>query len=293
MSSIRISNSIFRAIAVLLLVALPASASDIQGAVHSFTSEIPSLPKTLGDVLSANLVHTLGDSSLSSARISGRVYSLAVSSISKDSQEFGIHAQNIALIKARMHLAFVVGQGGIDRKLFRYDDALGNALLAYYQHEISTHGMTGIQTAADIIDGYVLGLAWLDEHTAETLADIVPERGRLDDDYCRFLYRQHAERLFNAGKYTDALPVFRNIHDFRWSDVDAYLDASECFLRTGQPQECIKLLRELRAELDAKMTSRNLQRAGKLFREAGDKKAAAESLRAARKRLHEEQRKGN
>ena len=195
--------------------------------------------------------------------------------------------------KTLRNSAYTPRQGGIDRKLFRYDDALGNALLAYYQHEISAHGMTGIQTAADIIDGYVLGLAWLDEHTAETLADIVPERGRLDDDYCRFLYRQHAERLFSAGKYTDALPVFRNIHDFRWSDVDAYLDASECFLRTGQPQECVKLLRELRAELDAKMTSRNLQRAGKLFRESGDKKAAAESLRAARKRLHEEQRKGN
>lgn len=291
-------NRTFCAVFIILLLTLPVNASDLQGAINSFTSDIPSLPQGLGKALSANIVHVQDGSMLSSVSTSGNIYSLAVIPVRADSDseisaELDLHMKNIALMKARRHLALIIGQGGVDRKLFRYDDALGNALLMYYQAEISGRSIKGIQTAGDTSGGYVFGLAWLDSRTVNTLSENVPERGILDDEYCRFLYRQHAERLFSAGKYSEALPVFRNIHDFRWSDVDAYLDASECFLRTGQPDECVKLLRELRAELGSKMSSRNLQRAGKLFRECGDKHAAAESLREARKRLHEEQRKGN
>ena len=282
----------------LLCLTLPVSASDLQSTISAFTNELHSLPKTLGDSLSANLVREHSGLSASLVSGSGNVYSLVVLPRRGDSEhdisaELEIAAQNRALMQASTRLAFFVGQGGVDRKLFRYDDALGTALLTYYQAEITGHRMSGIQTASDVVDGYVLGLAWLDSRTAGTLSDAIPERGTLDDDYCRFLYRNHAERLFREGKYTEALPVFRNIHEFRWSDVDAYLDASECFLRSGQPEECVKLLRELRAELDGRMSSLHLQRMGRLYREAGDKSSAAEALRSARKRLHEEQRKGN
>ena len=198
------------------------------------------------------------------------------------------------MLEAQSRLAFYLGQSGADRKLFRYDDALGSALLNYYQGRIKANKMRGIETAAGVLDGvkFAAGIARLSSSTADILASCIPSPGTLDDDYCRFLYRKRALLLFKAGHYEEALPVFRNIHDFKWSDVGAYLDASECFLRTGKNDDCTKLLKELIATLENKMSSTDFRRSGNLFRQAGDREAAKDSFQRARKRYHDENRKG-
>ena len=243
-------------------------------------------------------LHFENNSAFSVALHEGSLYSLVVMQVPYDKNpdalaELEVITQNRALLEAQMRLAFYLGQGGVDRNLFRYDDALGTALLTYYSVDIKDKKLRGIQTAASVLDGRnsVAGLAWLSSPTVKILGEHIPENGVLDDDYCKFLYINRALILFEAGNYAEALPVFKNIHDFKWSNVSAYLDASECFLRTGHPEECVKLLKELIISLDEKMTSENLQRAGRLFREAEDKESAKDAFTRARKRYHDENKK--
>ena len=229
----------------------------------------------------------------------GNIYALVIIPVPEDSDsdvssELEISAQDTAILEAQSILAFILGQGGTDRNLFMYDDALGSALLKYYKDGIKSKKLRGIETTAGVLEGgkFAAGVARISSGTAKILGADIPKPGTLDDDYCRYLYRRMALVLFRAGQYEEALPVFRNIHDFRWSDVGAYLDASECFLRTGRAEECVKLLRELSSALDGKMSSADFRRSGNLFREAGDKDSARDSFVRARRRLHDENKKG-
>lgn len=273
---------------------------DFQALSSSFMAGIPFLPSK---IVRENLATGLKSSGNNYASYyyddRGNVYSLVIVPVPDDSDsdvssELGISAQNAALLEAQSRLAFILGQGGTDRNLFMYDDALGSALLKYYQDGISSRKLRGIETAAGVLEGgkFAAGVARISSGTAKILGADIPKPGTLDDDYCRFLYRRRALILFRSGRYEEALPVFRNIHDFRWSDVGAYLDASECFLRTGRAEECVKLLRELSSTLDGKMSSADFRRSGNLFREAGDKASARDSFVRARRRLHDENKKG-
>ena len=269
--------------------------------LKSFISEIPVLSSLeIADELLENL--TFIDEKNQAVSVSKNdkfLCSLVIIPVPEDldsdiAAELDVITQNRALIEAQMRLAFYIGQGGVDRKLFRYDDALGTALLAYYNADIKNKKLRGIETAASVVDKkkFAAGIAWISPETAEIIGNDIPEHGELDDNYCRFLYRNHALILFEANRFEEALPVFKNIHDFKWSDVNAYLDASECFLRTGANEDCIRLLKELILTLNEKMTSENLRRSGTLFREAGDKESAKDSFVRARRRFHDENKKG-
>ncbi|MDR2180481.1 MAG: tetratricopeptide repeat protein [Synergistaceae bacterium] len=177
-----------------------------------------------------------------------------------------------------LHLA---KRGSVNRRRYPDDDALGGALHSYYRSAVGT------QSASDVVQGWVLALVWLKTGATEAVLKAFPaETAELDDRYCAFLY-ERAKWLFDAGNYSEALPVFKHLHDFRWANVGAYLDAAECFLRTGTPEECLKLLKEVMEILGESMSPDAFARTGRLFREAGDREAALSAFRMARERLRQ------
>lgn len=256
---------------------------------------------SLVENLLANLTADRNGRFVSASNQSGGFYSLVLCPIQQDADrdtmsEIEIATRKFASMTARSRLAFYIGHGGVDRNLYRYDDALGKALLSYYtrkelQKRLHEQGITGIETATSIIEGnpeIIIGLAWIAPESSKLIEKDVPELGVLDDEYCRFLYLNRAKGLFQAGKYEEALPLFKNIHDIHWMDVSAYLDAAECFLKIGESKECLTLVKEIRTALNDKMSSKELARAGRLCRTAGDRQAALDAFNQARVRLHEE-----
>jgi tetratricopeptide (TPR) repeat protein len=244
----------------------------------------------------------------------GAVYSLVVSPVRSDSdpdvaRELETSETQLALFRARSNLALHLAKGSVNRKVYRYDDFLGQALLSYH----SRRQIQGIQTAAEIVeleksaspkqasskqasskqkeksaDRYAAALAWLSPDAAKAFENSVPTPEALNEDYCRFLYLRHARILFQAGKYDEALPIFKHIHDLKWADIGAYLDAAECFLKVGEKEESLKLLRELFSLLMEKMSMDELVRTGRLFRAAGDRPAALRVFKTARDRFERE-----
>lgn len=230
---------------------------------------------------------------ISTARSGGAAYALVfrplLRTLPRSSEGMTL---SVAIAKAQNALAIALSGGRVDRLRYPFDDALGTALLSRYTEAFSTR-ISGIQTAGDIITGtggerWAAALAWVTPDVLNSLDKVKIDEAALTDEYCRFLYRELAEKEFRAGRYDEALPMFRNIHDLHWADVNAYLDASECFLRTGAEDDCSKLLRELKDALGDKMSSANFERAGELFMECRADDDAAESFRMARMRYREE-----
>jgi tetratricopeptide (TPR) repeat protein len=230
----------------------------------------------------------------------GAVYSLVISPVPFDSdpdvaQELESSETELALFHARGNLALSLAKDNVNRELYRYGDSLGQALLSYY----TRRELKGIQTAAEVVSvgkeispkrkkgpgRYAIALAWLSSRAAKAFESDVPPQGVLNEDYCRFLYLRRARVLFEAGKYDEALPIFKHIHDLRWADIGAYLDAAECFLKVGEKGEGLRLLQELFSSLKDEMNTEELSRTGRLFRAAGDRSAALRVFKTARERF--------
>jgi tetratricopeptide (TPR) repeat protein len=231
----------------------------------------------------------------------GAVYSLVISPVPFDSdsdvaQELEASETDRALFRARGNLALSLAKDNVNRELYRYGDSLGQALLSYY----TRRELKGIQTAAGVVSTgkeisskrerkepgrYTIALAWLSSDAAKAFESDAPPQGALNEDYCRFLYLRRARVLFETGKYDEALPIFKHIHDLRWADIGAYLDAAECFLKVDEKGESLKLLQELFSSLKDNMNTEELSRTGRLFRAVGDRSAALLSFKTARERF--------
>lgn len=194
-------------------------------------------------------------------------------------------AQSRALFLSRTRLALALGETKTDRKLYIYNDALASALYALY-------APIGIEAKAGVIINnklkFAAALAKISpEKAAALVSEALPQK-ILTGEYCRELYFNQAKQIFNAGRYAEALPLFQNLHDLKYMNIEAYLDAAECFVKTGAPKECIKLIKELRAALENNMTSDDLSRLGSLCLDAGDKDGALDAFNLARVRFREE-----
>ncbi|MDR1979813.1 MAG: hypothetical protein LBQ42_13840 [Synergistaceae bacterium] len=114
----------------------------------------------------------------------------------------------------------------------------------------------------------------------------MPENA-LDTNYCAALYPK-AREFFDQERYQQALPVYRELHSLRWARPVAYLDAAECFLRTGDLKSAARLARETTTELEGLMDSALLARAGDIAFEAGEETWAERLYRRAVEKLRQE-----
>lgn len=292
---------IFAGIVIILLLTVNSSyAHEFDSELEIFLSEIPAI-SDVKDLLAENLIHVPeNDSYSANLKHDGNLYSVVIMSVNSHSEadvnsELEIMTQDIAINRAETKLALYLGQDKIDKDLYINDEALGHALLMFYVGRIRDQNLRGIENISGILensrDKFAVGVAWLKSDVAETLGLEIPERELIDEDYCQFLYERVARDSFNAGKYDEALELFVNLRVLRYENLNAYIDAAECFLRTGQPQDCVKLLREIHREYDEKITSANFYRMGKLSQSSGDKVEALKFFRAGTRRLHEEQRR--
>ena len=231
----------------------------------------------------------VGDSrALCVVEAGGSVYGFSAARASTDRDddvkaELDAAEARFHVLRARRALVLHLTKGRVDRKVYPDEEALGGALLTKY---VKYGAVAGSQSASETAGGWTMALVWLAPEAAEAVRDVPPKTGELDGDYCALLY-ERAKSLFDAGRYGEALPVFKHIHDFRCANVGAYTDAAECFLRTGEPGECVRLLKELTETLGGHMASDAFERAGRLFREAGDRAAAFSAFKTARERFRE------
>lgn len=116
--------------------------------------------------------------------------------------------------------------------------------------------------------------------------DALPEK-TMDESYCAALYPK-AKTLFDQGEYEKALPVYLELHKLRWARPSAYLDAAECYLRTGDRESATRLAAETASELDGSMNSLLTERAGDILSESGKDDAALELYIKAAQKLQNE-----
>ena len=280
---------IFKFLALFIFITRAAFADN--SALLNFLSELNLDKPVINNLLKDLEMQDYNKDRAAMARdAKGGAYYLAVVPVrlhkARDVQsELNIAAQNRALFISRTRLALALGQGKVLSNLYLYSEALAPALYTYYAPR-------GIEAKAGLIElnskKFAVALARILPENAAALSDDVPPAEILNAEYSRELYFNHAKQIFNAGRYKDALPLFKNLHDLKFMNISAYLDAAECFLKTGEPNECLKLINELRAELEDAMSSRELERAGVLCREAGDRDAALSAFNKARVRFHEE-----
>ena len=265
-----------------LVFVVCASAAPLSDAADSFLHEL--MPEAARLAL-LDKIESAGDGIFGVAESDSGVYSFSSGKAPRDrdadvQSELERMEANIQALRARRALAVHLASGRLDRKRYSDDDALGGALLSIYERG----GVRGLQSASGVADGWAMALVWFMPEAARAVREATPETLELNDGYCSLLY-ERAKNLFDGGRYSEALPVFKHIHDFKWANIGAYLDASECFLRMGEPEECRKLLKELVDALGDDMSSDELERAGRLFREAGDRESALASFKLARERF--------
>jgi tetratricopeptide (TPR) repeat protein len=263
------------------------NAASFSDAARTFLTQLD-IPAITRDSL---LVIASDDSGKNSyiAQTASGVYSFASKKILTDKdediqREIEAATGNFLILRARRDLVTYLMKRQVNRKHYPNNDALDNAVYSLYER----NSIAGTQFSTEVVGNWIFVLVWFESAVAKAIQDLPIETSELNNDYCTFLY-ERAKTLFEQGKYSGALSIFKHIHDYRWANVSLYLDTAESFLKTGESEESLKLLKELRSTLDDKMSSDDLERAGKLFRANGDRKAALDSFKEARKRYQKGQ----
>jgi tetratricopeptide (TPR) repeat protein len=94
--------------------------------------------------------------------------------------------------------------------------------------------------------------------------------------------------VFGEKRYEDALPFYRELHSLKWARPAAYLEAAECFAKTGRRDDAVRLATETIDELHGDMGSELAERAGDLLGELGDDSGAIRAYRLASEKLRSE-----
>ena len=170
MLSSKIYN-IYKLAACLLLLLLFMTAGKLFALdldLNKFLSEIPV-------IADGKNLEEIGEGLFQDA---GVLYSLIILDLDAQDLEAEEVARNIALIKASHKLALYIGRSKLDKNKFEVDDVLESTLFNYYSNFIK-----GTERAADVINGKVFALAWLDAETVKQLENLDLNNKLFINDY--------------------------------------------------------------------------------------------------------------
>lgn len=191
-------------------------------------------------------------------------------------------AGRIALARAKQAL-FLYGAGkGFQDRGYRNRESMANALIALDGMSTTTTGRlgAGLQSAVQTSGTIGVGAVWVDSDSIADFRRHLPDNAEFAPVYCAELYATARIRM-KAGDWMTALDLFKEIHDLKWTNIEAYLDAAECFDRTGDPAGAAKLLGEVWETLGPGMKPQEAERMGDHLLRFGVRGPAREAFEAA------------
>jgi tetratricopeptide (TPR) repeat protein len=265
--------------------------------VREFLERTPLSASELADILEA--VRSASPGSASPRREwvlsgDGKVYSLVLLSVQKDERAvLQTRLEEIARAKASLrahHLLYLRAWSGTERKTrYASEESLAEALAEWDKGRGEDQRLKSDLSVAVTSKDWAFALVRAPDEFLKALRAQIGEmpESALDTPYCAALYPK-ARELFEQGRYEEALPIYQELHSLRWARPAAYLDAAECYSRTGDPESAARLAKETATELDDAMNHALLRRAGDILLDAGEEAPAERFYRRAIEKLRQE-----
>jgi predicted negative regulator of RcsB-dependent stress response len=224
----------------------------------------------------------------------GSVYSMVLRPIQQDSREnvrikLDELARNAAALRVR-YLLYLRASPPERRGAYKDEDALASALAAWDEGSGKKLAMRSSATNSSGKWAFSIAVAPDDSfgelsRRVETMEEA--EARTLDLAYCGIIYPK-ARAMYEEKRYKDALLFYRELHKLKWARPDSYLEAADCFVKTGLAEDAKKLVTETINELGGEMDSKSMEFAGDLLFELGDETGAIEAYRASAEKMRGE-----
>lgn len=173
-------------------------------------------------------------------------------------------------MKSKMSL-ILYGAGSVySNEKYSNREAVAGALVNMQGgRSISGNLLPGVQSLRSVVGDGVASIDWISMDNINVVRENLPKGKDFDDAYCSQLY-SISRSYFDVGDYENALIVLKEMHRFDWMDPQAYLDASECFIRLGKPKDGLALLDLILENVRSSFSVEQMERAGDLRGLAGD-----------------------
>ena len=224
----------------------------------------------------------------------GSVYSMVLRPIQQDTREnvrvkLEELARNAAALRVR-YLLYLRASPPERRGAYRDEEALASALAIW--DEESGKKLVLKSSATNSSGKWAFSIAVAPDDSFGELSRRVEameaaERRTLDLAYCGIIYPK-AREMYEGKRYADALIFYRELHKLKWARPDSYLEAADCFLKTGLAEDAKKLVAETINELGGEMDSKSMEFAGDLLFDLGDEAGAIGAYRAAAEKMRNE-----
>ncbi len=251
----------------------PAFCHATLSSITGFVGESP-LPNAVRERLTAR-VEAASEASSWIIEEEGVVYSLVFLPTPKEGNPQIRRRVEISLLaaaemKGKMHLLLYGTTSLYPGDVYSSPEAIAGALISL-REDRTARGilLPGSQSSRSILENGVASLDWAPLEKINVVGQSLPKGKVFDDAYCAQLYGI-SRSFFTTANYQQALGILKEMHRFQWMNPDAYLDASECFIRLGSPKEASLLLEKTLEAMQSLFSVEQLERAGELFGEAGN-----------------------
>jgi hypothetical protein len=221
----------------------------------------------------------------------GNVYSMVLRPVQQDSREnvrvkLEEAARNAAALRVR-YLLYLRASPPARRSAYKNEEALASALAAW--DEQSETKLVLRSSATNSSGRWAFSIAVAPDGAFGDLSRRVEamEARALDLAYCGIIYPK-ARAMYGEKRYADALVFYRELHKLKWARPDSYLEAADCFVKTGLAEDAKKLVAETVNELGGEMDSKSMEFAGDLLFELGDEAGAIGAYRASAEKMRNE-----